>query len=85
MYDGTIVTSAPDVMWGTHGVRVLTVDDGWVWTFAAVDRWNAECMAGTCARWAIVSRPSSRSRKDSGAAAARSRPTRPAGWRYGWT
>ena len=43
-HDGTIVTSAPDVMWGTDGVRVFTVDDGWVWTFAAVDHWNAECV-----------------------------------------
>ena len=29
-------------MWGTDGVRVLTMDDGCVWTFAAVDHWNAE-------------------------------------------
>ena len=43
-HDGTIVTSAPDVMWGTDGVRVLTADDGWVWAFAAVDHWNAECV-----------------------------------------
>ena len=43
-HDGTIVTSAPDVMWGTDGVRVLTADDGWVWTFAAIDHWNAECV-----------------------------------------
>ena len=43
-HDGTIVTSAPDVMWGTDGARVVTVDDGWVWTFAAVDHWNAECV-----------------------------------------
>ena len=43
-HDGTIVTSAPDVMWGTDGVRVFTADDGWVWTFAAVDHWNAECL-----------------------------------------
>ena len=42
--DGTIVTSAPDLMWGTDGVRVFTADDGWVWTFAAVDHWNAECV-----------------------------------------
>ena len=42
--DGTIVTSAPDVMWGTDGVRVFTAEDGWVWTFAAVDHWNAECV-----------------------------------------
>jgi len=39
-HDGTIVTSAPDVMWGTDGARVLTVDDGWVWTFAAVDHFK---------------------------------------------
>ena len=52
-HDGTIVTSAPDVMWDTDGVRVLTADDGWVWTFAAVDHWNAECVgwhAGTSAQ-----------------------------------
>ena len=44
LHTGTIITSAPHVMWGTDGVRVLTVDDGWVWTFAAVDHWNAECV-----------------------------------------
>ena len=43
-HDGTIVTSAPQVMWGTDGVRVFTAEDGWVWTFAAVDHWNAECV-----------------------------------------
>ena len=25
-------------------MRVFTVDDGWVWTFAAVDHWNAACV-----------------------------------------
>ena len=84
-HDGTIVTSAPDVMWGTDGVRVFTADDGWVWTFAAVDHWNAECVGWHVARWGAVSRPSSRSRKDSGGSTARSRRTWPAGWRYGWT
>ena len=44
LHDGTIITAAPQVMWGTDGVRVFTVDDGWVWTFAAVDHWNAECV-----------------------------------------
>ena len=43
-HEGTIVTAAPDVMWGTDGVRVLTAEDGWVWTFAAVDHWNGECV-----------------------------------------
>ena len=27
-----------------HGVRVFTAEDGWVWTFAAVAHWNAECV-----------------------------------------
>jgi transposase InsO family protein len=44
VHDGKIVTLAPNVMWGTDGVRVFTVDDGWVWIFAAVEHWNAECM-----------------------------------------
>ena len=48
LHDGTIITAAPHVMWGTDGVRVFTVDDGWVWTFAAVDHWNAECV-----RWHV--------------------------------
>ena len=43
-HDGTIVTAAPDVMWGIDGVRVLTADDGWVWAFTAADHRNAECV-----------------------------------------
>ncbi len=43
-HDGEIITSAPDVMWGTDGVRVFTVDDGWGWIFSAVEHWNAECV-----------------------------------------
>ena len=48
VHEGTIVTSAPYLMWGTDGVRVFTADDGWVWTFAAVDHWNAECVGWAC-------------------------------------
>ena len=45
LHDGRpFITAAPHVMWGTDGVRVFTVDDGWVWTFAAVDHWNAACV-----------------------------------------
>ena len=44
LHDGKIVTQAPNEMWGTDGVRVFTVDDGWVWIFAAVEHWSAECM-----------------------------------------
>ncbi|MDT8442572.1 MAG: integrase core domain-containing protein [Desulfuromonadales bacterium] len=43
-HDGTITTAAPDLMWGTDGAKVLTVDEGWVWVFSAVEHWNAECM-----------------------------------------
>ena len=34
----------PEPMWGTDGVRVFTVDDGWGWIFTAVEHWNAECV-----------------------------------------
>lgn len=44
VHDGEIVTDAPNVMWGTDGVRVFTVDDGWGWIFTAVEHWNAECV-----------------------------------------
>lgn len=43
-HDGKIVTLAPNLMWGTDGTRVFTLDDGWVWIFSAVDHWNAECV-----------------------------------------
>lgn len=43
-HTGTITTEAPNVMWGTDGARVFTVDDGWVWIFSAVEHWNAECV-----------------------------------------
>ena len=44
VHAGTIVTQAPNVMWGTDGVRVFTLDDGWGWIFTAVEHWNAECV-----------------------------------------
>jgi putative transposase len=43
-HDGTIGTDAPNVMWGTDGTRVFTVEDGYGWIFVAVEHWNAECM-----------------------------------------
>jgi transposase InsO family protein len=42
LHDGKIITDAPNVMWGTDGARIETVDDGWVWVFTAVEHWNAE-------------------------------------------
>ena len=43
-HDGRVITQAPNVMWGTDGVRVFTLDDGWGWIFAAGEHWNAECV-----------------------------------------
>jgi len=48
-HKGVITTDAPNVMWGTDGARVLTVDDGCVWLFVAVEHWNFECMG-----WHVV-------------------------------
>ena len=51
-HDGEIITHAPNLMWGTDGVRVFTVDDGWGWIFTAVEHWNAECVGWhVCKRW----------------------------------
>ena len=47
-HDGEIITHAPNLMWGTDGVRVFTVDDGWGWIFTAVEHWNAECGRLAC-------------------------------------
>lgn len=41
---GTIITAAPNVMWGTDGTKVFTIDEGWCWLFTAVEHWNAECV-----------------------------------------
>lgn len=43
-HTGTITTELPDLMWGTDGIRIETVEDGWVWVFSAVDHFNAECV-----------------------------------------
>ena len=39
-----IITAAPNVMWGTDGTRIFTLEEGWCWLFAAVEHWNAECV-----------------------------------------
>jgi putative transposase len=43
-HEGSIITSRPNEMWGTDGVRIQTVDEGWVWVFAAVDHCDAYCV-----------------------------------------
>jgi len=44
VHDGTIITDAPGIMWGTDGTRVFTLENGWSWIFVAVEHWNAECV-----------------------------------------
>jgi transposase InsO family protein len=44
VHDGTITTEAPNEMWGTDATKVFTLEHGWVWLFAAVEHWNAECV-----------------------------------------
>lgn len=43
-HEGTITTEVPGIAWGTDGARILTADDGWVWSFFCVEHWNAECV-----------------------------------------
>ena len=44
LHDGTITTDRPNDMWGTDGIRIETVDEGWVWVFSAVDHFDACCV-----------------------------------------
>ena len=43
-HTGRITTDEPNVMWGTDGAKIFTLDDGWVWLFTVVEHWNAECL-----------------------------------------
>lgn len=43
-HEGRITTDAPEIMWGSDGTKIRTVDDGWVWVFSVVDHWNTECL-----------------------------------------
>lgn len=43
-HKGEIITHEPNLMWGTDGSKILTVDEGWVWLFAALEHWNSECL-----------------------------------------
>jgi putative transposase len=44
LHDGSIQAEAPNQMWGTDGIRIQTVEDGWVWVFSAVDHFDACCV-----------------------------------------
>lgn len=49
-HDGTIIPSAPDLLWGTDATMAYTRDDGWVWAFVAVDHFSAEAWATVAKR-----------------------------------
>ena len=41
-HDGTPITDAPDVVWGTDGKKFFTRRDGWCWLFDVIDHFNSE-------------------------------------------
>ena len=43
VHAGTIVTQAPNVMWGTDGVRVFTLDDGTYRSSSTYDKYVQAC------------------------------------------
>ena len=58
---GEIITHAPNLMWGTDGVRVFTVDDGWAGYSPPSSIGTPSASAGMCASEATASPPFSRS------------------------
>jgi putative transposase len=49
-HDGTIITEAPNVMWGTDATAAVTRVDGTATIFAAIDHCTAECVGIHAAR-----------------------------------
>jgi len=43
-HTGRITTDEPNVMWGTDGAKVFTLEEGWGWIFVNVEHWNAEVL-----------------------------------------
>jgi putative transposase len=43
-HDGQIITDGPNIMWGSDGTKVKTVNDGWIWIFTVAEHWNTECL-----------------------------------------
>jgi transposase InsO family protein len=44
VHDGSIIPERPNVMWGTDATCTLTLEDGQVTVFAAIDHCTAECV-----------------------------------------
>jgi len=55
LHDGTIITDEPNVMWGTDGAKVFTLEDGWVWIFSTLEHWNAECVGWHVCKYGVDS------------------------------
>ena len=86
---GEIITHAPNLMWGTDGVRVFTVDDGWGWIRRASPNppssiGTPSASAGMCASEATASPPFSRSPWGLRGCMPRPPPVRRGGWPCGW-
>jgi putative transposase len=43
-HDGTIIPDAPNLMWGTDATLTVTLADGQVTIFGAIDHYTAECV-----------------------------------------
>jgi Transposase and inactivated derivatives len=43
-HEGCIITNHPDVMWGSDGTKILTIEEGLVWIFSVAEHWNTECL-----------------------------------------
>ena len=43
-HDGTIIPDAPNLMWGTDATLTVTLADGQVTVFGAIDHYTAECV-----------------------------------------
>ena len=42
VHNGRIITDRPDEMWGTDATQIWTLEDGYVWVFAAIDHCTGE-------------------------------------------
>ena len=55
---GTIITTAPNEMWGTDATRFYTEQDGWCWFFGAIDHYCDDVVGWHVAklgdRWAAL-------------------------------
>jgi transposase InsO family protein len=50
-HTGTIIPIAPNLLWGTDGTQVYTLEDGNVWIFGATDHYSTECVGWHVAKF----------------------------------